>query len=429
MRGLIIFLIGFISIPGVAQFKNIKIVEENGGDFLPRNPSISINRKDPLNMLIGVSNRAYVTADGGTTWKESTLASGYGGGKPQVLSDQKGNLFYFQQSDKGAKGVTDDSWLDRIVCQESDDKGETWKEEVYFANNPPKDQSFYHLTAHPKKSILYATWTQFDSYKLDDANCQSNVLYSMSMNGGGKWTKPVQISQTPGDCRDGDNTALEAMPAVSMDGKIYVAWYNQGNIFFDRSYDGGTWLSNDLAIHKLNGGRSIMIPGFGRVNLSLQLVADISPTRAQGYLYIAYTDQKKGSNESDVYMIRSANRGDNWTSAVRVNSGDPGKHHFSQAIALDQTSGFIYIMYYDRRAYDDNRTDVYLAYSVNGGDSFSEVKISETPFDPKEMKIESGYVSLSAHGGVVVPVWTRMDGDKVSIMTSIIKTEDLRKAK
>ncbi|CAN5256883.1 hypothetical protein BH09BAC3_BH09BAC3_20010 [soil metagenome] len=431
MRGLIIFLIGFISIPGIAQFKNITIVDDNGTSFIPRNPSVAINRKDPLNMVIGVSNRAYVTLDGGTTWTESSLGTSiYGGGKPVLLSDQKGNLFCFQQSDKDGKGSSDDGWLDRIVCQESSNNGETWKEEVYFGINPPKDQNFFHITTHSKKSILYATWTQFDSYRLEDANCQSNVLYSMSMNGGGKWTRPIQVSQTPGDCKDDDNTAVEATPAVGFDGKIFTAWYNQGNIFFDRSYDGGeTWLSNDLAIHKLKGGRSMMIPGFGRVNLSLQLVSDISPTRAQGHLYIVYADQqKKDSNESDIYMIRSVNRGDNWTTPLRINNDEPGKYHFSQAVALDQTSGYMYVLYYDRRAYDDNRTDVYLAYSVNAGDSFSEVKISETSFDPKEMKIESGYLSLSAHDGVVVPVWTRIDGNKVSILTSIIKIEDLRKA-
>jgi hypothetical protein len=84
-------------------------------------------------------------------------------------------------------------------------------------------------------------------------------------------------------------------------------------------------------------------------------------------------------------------------------------------------------MYYDRRAYDDNRTDVYLAYSMDGGASFKNVRISESPFIPAEGVFFGEYNNISAHKGIITPIWTRVDEGKTSVWTTVIKHEDLSK--
>ena len=94
---------------------------------------------------------------------------------------------------------------------------------------------------------------------------------------------------------------------------------------------------------------------------------------------------------------------------------------------VDQETGYIYIVYYDRRDYDDNQTDVYLAYSTNGGSSFKNVKISEKPFVPQADRFFGDYNNISAHEGIIAPIWTRMDEGKTSVWTAIIKHEDLPK--
>jgi hypothetical protein len=84
-------------------------------------------------------------------------------------------------------------------------------------------------------------------------------------------------------------------------------------------------------------------------------------------------------------------------------------------------------VYYDRRSYDDKRTDVYLAWSTNGGKSFYNTKISETPFIPEEASFFGDYTNITAANGVIVPVWARMDDGKTSVWTAVIKHEDLAK--
>ncbi|MEJ0057543.1 MAG: sialidase family protein [Bacteroidota bacterium] len=274
---------------------------------------------------------------------------------------------------------------------------------------------------------MYTTWTQFDQYGSTDAACQSNIFFSISTNGGTKWSKSVQINQDPGDCSDDDDTAANSSPAVSYDGKLYAAWAKKGMIYMDRSYDGETWLSSDLAVTKQTGGWSLNIPGVGRSNGRPMLAVNVSPTRALGTLYLSYADQKNGENDTDVWFLRSVNRGDNWTSSLKIGKDESGRHQFSPAMCVDQATGYIYIVYYDRRAYDDLQTDVYLSYSIDGGNVFIDAKISEAPFTSSESKTFGGNINVSAAGGVIAAAWTRIDNGKVSVMATVIKGDDLPK--
>jgi hypothetical protein len=413
-----------------AQFKNIKLAEEVAGMYPPVEPSIVINKKNPKNIVAGiVLDRAVYTNDGGETWKETRLKSPYGVfGDPALASDSKGHLYYFHLADPSGKGRSDEAWLDRIVCQESTDGGATWSEGASIGQNDTKDQDKAWPAIHPNKKFMCVTWTQFDKYGSNDPGCQSNILFSKS-GGGEKWSKPVQLNQVPGDCLDDDNTAEGAVPVIGADGKIYVAWANKGNIYFDRTYDeGDRWLRDDLIIGKQQAGWTLDIPGLDRSNGLPVLAIDNSNSRFRGSLYLVYADQKT-KDDTDIWLIRSTDRGDYWTKPVRLNQDETTRHQFLPWVAVDDTNGYVYIVYYDRRDHEDLNTDVYLAYSMDGGNHFKEVKISETPFSPTKDKFFGDYTNISAHAGIVTPIWTRMDEGRTSVWTTIIKAEDLLKLK
>jgi hypothetical protein len=249
-----------------AQFKNIKLDEQTEGDYVCE-PSIAINPRDPLNIVAAsVLNNIYFTKDGGKTWQKKKVESSFGVyGDPALIADSKGDFYFFHLSDPTfGKGGYETEKLDRIVVQYSGDGGETWSEGESIGLNSPKDQD-KEWPAVDSKNNLYVTWTQFDKYGDTDPACHSSIMLSTSRNGK-KWSDPIQISQTPGNCIDDDNTAEGAMPAVTFDGKMFVAWANQGKIFLDRSFDGTMWLSNDLAIAEQTGGWDLKIPGHDRCN-------------------------------------------------------------------------------------------------------------------------------------------------------------------
>jgi len=431
MKRLSIAVLALIFVqPVFAQFKNIKLAELSGEVFPPAGPSIAINHKNPDNIVAGVEkDRAFYSKDGGASWFETKLQSPFGmGGYPTLISDSKGGMYFFHLSDLNGKGQTDDAWLDRIICQKSSDEGATWKSGEPFGYQPGKNQYRAWASVAFKKQDLYATWTQFDKYGATDTTLHSNIMFSLSDSDGKKWSKPVRLNQFSGDCALSDNTTTGAMTAVDVKGRIFATWAHAGSIYFDRSYDNGkTWLSHDLPITQQQGGWAMEIPGIKHGNGTPSFVIDNSPSRYHGSLYIVWADQRNGADDTDVWMIRSGNGGDNWSPPLRINKDErQGTHQFLPWVTVDQTTGYVYVVYYDRRNYDDTQTDVYLAYSADGGSSFGEAKISESPFTP-DGNFSLEHINISAHKGVVAPIWTRSDNGKISVITSIIKDGDFQK--
>jgi hypothetical protein len=89
-------------------------------------------------------------------------------------------------------------------------------------------------------------------------------------------------------------------------------------------------------------------------------------------------------------------------------------------MTIDQTTGEIIIVFYDRRNYNDNNTDVYIARSTDGGETFDNIKISESPFLPSSNVFFGDYTNITAFDGKIRPIWVRADGASMSVWTAII---------
>jgi hypothetical protein len=427
MRMRFLLIAGLIALgPSVeAQFVNQQLTKAGASDKKPARVSIAIQSKTPTHAIIALSpDHIFRTEDGGTHWLDQQVPSPAGTGMENAaISDMKGHLFYFHTADAPPKG----NGLDHLVVQKSTDGGKSWSAGAVFGENEEKDERAAGVAVHPRRPIVYATWSEFDQYLLNDDNCHSNILFSMSTNGGGKWTRPVQITQTPGDCRGDDNTAEGAMPAIAADGRIFVTWANQGVIFFDRSYDGGEmWLSNDIGIAKQLAGWSLQVPGHGATAGKPMIGIDNGQGRSHGSLYVTYADQTESNEDTDIWFLRSTNRGDTWTRPAKINSDESRTHQYMPAMAVDEVTGNIFVVYYDRRNYTDLQTDVYLGYSLDAGNTFREVKISEAPFIP-DPAIPLGMPAIAAFDGLIIPVWSRVDQGVVTLTTTVIKQEQLRK--
>ena len=95
----------------------------------------------------------------------------------------------------------------------------------------------------------------------------------------------------------------------------------------------------------------------------------------------------------------------------------------STSMDVDPKTGYIYIVFYDRRHFPDNRTDVYLAYSTDGGTSFVNTKINESTFTPSSMVFLGDYNDISAYDNQIRPIWTQMDKAGTSIWTALLSMQ------
>ena len=313
--------------------------------------------------------------------------------------------------------------MTRIVCQKSTDGGATWNNGSYAGLNGAKAQDKAWVAIDPANNYIYISWTQFDEYAPvpPNPNDSSNILFSRSVDGGAHWSTPKRINRVAGDCEDSDNTVEGAVPAVGPNGEVYDAWAGPAGLVFNRSLDHGiTWMNNNVYVSDIPGGWDYAIPGIYRANGLPVTCCDLSNGPFRGTIYINWTDQRNGPTDTDVWLVKSTDGGLTWNARKRVNDDPAGKQQFFTWMTIDQTTGYLYFIFYDRRNYSDNKTDVYMAVSKDGGESFTNFRISETPFDPFSSVFFGDYNNISAHNNIVRPIWTRLDGSNLGIYTAII---------
>ena len=419
LRSFVIFYFSLLlAMYGKAQ--NIMISDTDN----PNEPSIAIDPKHPDRLVAGANiNSYYYSRDGGKTWEEGRLQSTYGvWGDPVIDVDTGGDFYFFHLSNPPQDG----HWVDRIVCQKSTDGGVTWSPGTFTGRNGTKVQDKHWTIIDRNTNQIFVTWTQFDKYNSSDPKDSSNILFSTSTDGGASWSPPQQINHVSGDCVDSDNTVEGAVPALGPNGEIYVAWAGPDGIVFNRSLDTGkTWLAREIHVSDNPGGWDYSIPGIYRANGLPVTKCDLSHGKHRGTIYVNWSDQRNGENDTDIWLSKSTDGGNTWSTPVRVND-DPGqKHQFLTWMDIDRTTGYLFFVFYDRRNYNDNRTDVYLAISKDGGETFINRRISERPFLPNEGIFFGDYNNIVAHDGIVRPIWTRLHEGKLSLWTDITDLDTL----
>ena len=433
MKKLTIGLFVLLFVLGLVVSKNVNLPSSGGllisrnilvshpGNIRPQEVTICINPKDPLNVVAG-SNLDYYfySTDGGYTWTEGRMSSSLGvWGDPVTVFDAEGNLYYSHLSDPA-----DGDFIDRIVVQKSTDGGQTWNDGAGIGLNPPKDQDKEWLAADhtdsPYRNSLYTAWTEFDRYGSPNPEDRTRILFSYSRDFSESWSDPFVVSDVTGNCLDSDETVEGAVPAVGPEGQVYLSWAGPLGIVFDKSLDGGVTFGDDIFVDSMPGGWNLYIPGIYRCNGMPVTACDISNSPYRGNIYIMWSDQRNGIQDTDVFLVKSTDGGNTWGSVKRVNDDQPGKQQFFPWMTVDQTTGNIYVAFYDRRDSTDFSTEVYLAKSSDGGETFENFKISEYPFRSVSGIFFGDYINIAANNGRIHTIWARMDGIDLSIWTTVI---------
>lgn len=389
----------------------------------PNEPSIAIDPKN-TNVLIAGSNidNYYYSIDSGYTWNENTLYSTSGvWGDPCIAVDTSSNFFFFHLADPGPPG----NWIDRIVCQKTSNNGNTWNAGTYTGLNGTKQQDKHWCSIDRTTNTIYLTWTQFDSYGSANQTDSSIILFSKSIDAGDTWSTPVRINKAAGDCIDSDNTVEGAVSTVGPNGEIYVSWAGPNGIVFNKSLDqGNTWLNQEINVDAMPGGWDYEISGIYRGNGLPITNCDISNGPNRGTIYINWSDQRNGAFDTDIWLTKSTDGGQTWSSPIKVNNDSTNRQQFFTWMTIDQTNGYLYFVFYDRRNYSGDSTDVYMALSMDGGTTFINRKISQSPFLPYNTIFFGDYTNITAHNGVIRPIWTRLNNGQLSVWTNITRLTD-----
>jgi len=315
--------------------------------------TLSVQANEPSVVFSPLHNHQIVAAsninsiyflDTATQQYQSIQAqSKYGVYGDPVLHNTSDKLYYAHLSKTPKKGYGD--WFDRIVIQEIHALN-PWLETSYGVGyNPPKMQDKPWLSSdnHSKNfhGNLYVTWTEFDHYESSNKDDFSRIRFSKLTPQSDTFSEAITISDTVGDCLDGDHTLEGVTTAVGPQGEIYAAWAGHEKIWFDKSMDGGKTWGKDQAIARQSEGWDMEMPNIMRANGMPFLVCDT----ARNTLYITWADEE--NNNANIWLMHSKDGGNSWSSKIKV-SAETGHQYFPN-IAIDQKYGDVYIAYYDQQ--------------------------------------------------------------------------------
>ncbi len=258
---------------------------------------------------------------------------------------------------------------------------------------------------------VYNVWSN-----LDAGPNYGNIEFVRTTNGGVSYSSPVNISSDVNAGSHDQGCNVQTGP----NGEVYVVWSiydswpsDESALGFAKSTDGGaTFETSTRIISNIKGIRTTEVSKNMRVNSFPSMSVDMST----GTIYVVWTNigvpgTNSGTNKS-IYMIKSDDLGENWSTPVRVNQGanDQGKEAYLPWMACDTETGTLSVVYLDDRNVSSTEVETYVSNSFDGGETWEDLKVSDVSFTPSPLPGMAGgymgdYLGIAASGGMVYPAW------------------------
>lgn len=382
------------------QSENSIVINPNDKDMLLNSNN---STPQPSNGTVKGAD-ALKTLDGAATWSGTVEgAGGSNSGDPAAVIDMNGRWFIGYIDNASGQSVS-----------YSDNQGASWSVSKVANGNAFNMLDKNHLwvdigPASPYKGYLYDGWM-----------VSNNIFVSRSITSGTSWSTSVNISAATNAGSHNQGINFKCGP----DGEVYAAWAvydswpsDEKAIGFNSSSDGGaTWGTAVRAINNIKGIRTIGVSQNMRTNSFPCMAVDLSNSPYRGTIYVVWTNTgvpgiNTGSGSS-VYLVKSTDKGLTWSTPQRINSDSTaGKHHYFPWITCDQANGYLSIVFYDNRNCASNEAEAWMAYSTNGGNTFTDLKVSDVAFTPAPIpmmatKYMGDYLAIDAYDGKTYPCWT-----------------------
>jgi len=366
------------------------------------------------------SEGTYFSTNGGVNWFGNDVCSGAPvqnhGGDPGTIIDKDG-VFILTHLGNIQSGM---------FANVTTNYGTNWSNNVSIQSNVDVDKGSPGTDDAPASSFYgrsYLAWTYFVS--------PFRIVMSYTTNNGYNWSPILNVNNG-----FGGNRSYGPAISVNPTGTLFITWassnpnspFTEDYIGVSRSTNGGVnFTINENAID-INGIRtSQLAPWTIRANSFPVIDIDKTGGSRNGWIYIATTSKNlaPAGTDPDIVMFRSTDNGNTWNSGVRVNQ-DPinnGRNQFFPAVRVDENGG-LNIIYYDSRNQADS-VDVYLSRSDNGGNSFTDYRVTTQRFRPRAVSGAGGgnmgdNLGLTSGNGKLHPVWMSNQGDDVFRIWSAI---------
>ncbi len=370
-----------------------------------------------------------ISHDGGNTWADRLLVDKTWTfqSDPEMQIDRFGNFYLcFMDYDLnvGVSGLT-------II--KSTNNGRTWSFPIFTFNNymgELEDKQFMAIdnTGGPYDGNIYMAWARFDV-----TQSYNQIMLLKTTTALTAFTDTIVIGPPLNfpSCGYYNLAAGQfAFPIVDNTGAAYVFWTSVdeedcalGNVIkMVKSTDGGETFSEPTRVTWVDGSGTLgsYVDGAIDVFSSPMCAADITDGPFDGNLYISYTDRDMTNIEFldyNIEFIKSSDGGATWSEPIYINDDPtgPGAIHdqFHPWLYCNQ-EGTLFCIFYDQRL-DPNHYnfDAYIAYSFDGGETFTtNHRVSNQSSNPSlaRSSFRAGkiaeYIGITAFKDHVNAVWT-----------------------
>jgi hypothetical protein len=351
-----------------------------------------------------VSEGIYTSNDGGLTWQGNDTCVGepiaFHGGDPGIVIDKDGTFILTRLGRSPFSG---------LYSHYSTDNGQSWSAQQVISTDDLERAAVATdaVPSSPYYGRTYAVWVKFSP--------PFPITMAYTDDGGMSWSDPEPINNPPNRSAGGDI-------CIGPNGEVYVCWagvtevspFKEIHVGFASSQDGAqSWdvLENAFDVNGITG----ILPEKGNIRVNGLPAIDVDTTGGDrhGWIYIV-TGQKDfvpAGSDPDIIMHRSTNGGQSWSDAIRVNQDTPdnGKIQFFPTVHVDRF-GAVDILFYDDRNTSSDSSGVFLARSLDGGESWKEYQVSDHNYRPAPIGgLGQGYmgdnIDLTSTSTTIWPVW------------------------
>jgi hypothetical protein len=361
----------------------------------------------------------YISTNGGYNWFGADSCNGQNtknhGGDPGVSIDRYG-VFILTHIGYTFTGV---------YSHYSTDMGANWSNAYTITSLQPEDKGTSTTDNSPTSPYYgrtYASW-------VNQTASTPPVMFAYTSNSGANWISPVTINAPPPQrCSGG---YIE----TGKDGTIYICWSGVSSSYpyptnyagFSLSTNGGANWTVYQNVYSINGIEPTLVNKNNmRVNSIPRFDIDKSGGARNGWIYMVSAERGTGADSADIILHSSTNNGLNWSAGIRVNQDahNNGKTQYCPAISVDST-GAVNVLFFDDRNTTTDSTEVMLARSKDGGNSWTEFIVSTHRFRPYPIVgassfYQGDFISLISAGNKIFAHWMDTYSGLYQIWSSII---------